>query len=211
MTLYELPGSSDLRRKITWPLWIAGGVSFRPVERLLLSADVHWTQWSKLDRDHGRRSWIPSGPQLAAVEGRDVRVLDWKDATQIRFGAEYTLERDDRARGSAIITIPRRDPSRRSTFSCRRHTFNAVLGRRRQDARRPPARFRTGVPGGTTSGTCHADSGSTEAMPGPMGRRSSSRPSRSATSSEPPVERRDVRFQRTGVLSLIGGREIRGQ
>ncbi len=90
MTTFGLPGSSDLRRKITWPLGIAGGVSFRPVERLFLSADVHWTQWSKLDQI--TTTFLDSvWAELALVDGRDVRDLNWKDATQIRFGAEYLL------------------------------------------------------------------------------------------------------------------------
>ncbi len=90
LSMYDLPGSSELRRKITWPLWIAGGLSFRPFERLLLSADVHWTQWSKLDRittDYLDGVWAT----LMAAGHKDVQVLDWKDATQIRFGAEYML------------------------------------------------------------------------------------------------------------------------
>jgi long-chain fatty acid transport protein len=90
MSLYDLPDTSDLARDMPWPLWIAGGVSFRPFERLLLSADVHWTQWSKLDRlttDYLDPIWA----DLAEVDGRDVLVLDWQDTTQIRFGAEYTL------------------------------------------------------------------------------------------------------------------------
>jgi long-chain fatty acid transport protein len=90
MTLFELPGSSDLRRKIVWPLSIAGGVSFQASESLLLSADVQWTQWSKLDVI--RTTFMdPVWAQLTSLEGRDVRVLDWKDATQIRFGAEYAV------------------------------------------------------------------------------------------------------------------------
>ena len=90
MTFYDLPGSSDLKRKITWPLWIAGGVSFRPVARLLLSADVHWTQWSKLDQI--QTTFMDSvWHSLAAAEGRDLRILGWQDTMQIRFGAEYIL------------------------------------------------------------------------------------------------------------------------
>lgn len=90
LSMYDLPASSDLRRKITWPLWIAGGVSFRPIERLLLSADVQWTQWSTLDRittEYLDDIWAT----LMGAGGNDVRVLDWKDATQVRFGAEYAL------------------------------------------------------------------------------------------------------------------------
>jgi long-chain fatty acid transport protein len=86
----ELPGDSALKRKITWPLWIAGGVSFRPAARLLLSADLHWTQWSTLDEittEYLEAAWLP----LLEAGGMGTRVLDWKDALQFRFGAEYTL------------------------------------------------------------------------------------------------------------------------
>lgn len=90
LSLYELPDTSDLKRKITWPLWIAGGVSFRPFERLVLTADAHWTQWSKLDRittEYLDAIWAA----FMGMSGNDVRRLDWKDATQVRFGAEYLL------------------------------------------------------------------------------------------------------------------------
>ena len=90
LPLYGLPRNSDLTRKITWPLWIAGGVSFRPTPRLLLSADVHWTQWSKLEQI---QTFFLDGAwhALAAVEGRDLWILEWRDKTQVRFGAEYAL------------------------------------------------------------------------------------------------------------------------
>lgn len=90
LSLLELPESSELTRKITWPLWIAGGVSFRAVPRLLLSADVHWTQWSKLDRftsDFSDPFWVTLMEQ-AGLEGE---YLHWKDAFQFRFGAEFQL------------------------------------------------------------------------------------------------------------------------
>ena len=90
MALYGLPRSSDLKRKITWPLWIAGGVSFRPVPRLLLTADVHWTGWSKFNQIETTfldGAWHA----LAAVDGRDLWLLEWRDTTQVRFGAEYAL------------------------------------------------------------------------------------------------------------------------
>jgi long-chain fatty acid transport protein len=91
LSLYGISDSSNIKRKITWPLWIAGGVSFRPVERLLLSADVQWTQWSKLDRittDFQDPAWpLYSFAQLMLGEYS----LYGKDVTQIRFGAEYLL------------------------------------------------------------------------------------------------------------------------
>ena len=90
LSLLELPESSELTRKITWPLWIAGGVSFRPAPRLLLSADVHWTQWSKLERftsDYADSFWVTL-MQQAGLEGE---YLHWEDAFQFRFGAEFQL------------------------------------------------------------------------------------------------------------------------
>jgi long-chain fatty acid transport protein len=123
LPVYELPGSSDLERKITWPLWIAGGVSFRPVPRLLLSADVHWTQWSKLDRittDYLESAW----GTLIEMSGMDVRVLDWKDATQLRFGAEYTLNASTALR-AGYYNDPAPGPLATLNVLLPSHTFNA--------------------------------------------------------------------------------------
>jgi long-chain fatty acid transport protein len=124
LPVYELPGSSDLERKITWPLWIAGGVSFRPVPRLLLSADIHWTQWSKLDRittDYLESAW----GTLIEMSGMDVRVLDWKDATQLRFGAEYTLNASTALR-AGYYNDPAPGPLATLNVLRPSHTFNAV-------------------------------------------------------------------------------------
>ncbi len=90
LSMYELPDTSGLERKITLPLWIAGGIAFRPVPRLLLSADVQWTQWSKLDRittDYLDAAW----DAIMTGSGNNVRVLDWADKAQVRLGAEYML------------------------------------------------------------------------------------------------------------------------
>ena len=123
LSLYELPDSSDLTRKITWPLWIAGGVSFRPVDRLLLSADVHWTQWSKLDRittEYLEEMWAP----LMERSGADIRFLDWKNATQIRFGAEYTLNATTALR-AGYYNDPAPGPDTTLSVLLPSHTYNA--------------------------------------------------------------------------------------
>jgi len=91
LSLYGLPDSSALERKITWPLWIAGGVSFRPVERLLLSADVQWTQWSKLGQirtEYLEPAWPVFDFPIFPLGNYS---LYQKDDTQIRLGAEYLL------------------------------------------------------------------------------------------------------------------------
>jgi long-chain fatty acid transport protein len=123
LPVYELPGSSDLKRKITWPLWIAGGVSFRPVPRLLLSVDVHWTQWSKLHRittEYLESAW----ETLIEMSGMDIRVLDWRDATQLRFGAEYTLNASTALR-AGYYNDPAPAPDTTLNVLLPSHTFNA--------------------------------------------------------------------------------------
>ncbi|MEN6561865.1 MAG: outer membrane protein transport protein [Acidobacteriota bacterium] len=90
LPMYGLPGASRLERKMTWPLWIAGGVAFRPVPRLVLSADVQWTQWSKLD--HIATDYLdPAWAAIMTANGNDVRAFDWADRTQLRIGAEFKL------------------------------------------------------------------------------------------------------------------------
>jgi long-chain fatty acid transport protein len=91
VSLYGLPDSSALERKIAWPLWIAGGVSFRPIEHLLLSADVQWTQWSKLGQvttDYLEPTWSDYDFVQFFLGNY---TLYHNDVTQIRFGAEYLL------------------------------------------------------------------------------------------------------------------------
>ncbi len=122
LSVYGLPVSSELKRKITWPLWIAGGVSFRPVERLLLSADVHWTQWSKLDRittEFLESAWIRFNANVA-----EVRILEWKDTFQLRFGAEFILS-DSIALRAGYYHDPAPAPVDRLTILYPSHTFNA--------------------------------------------------------------------------------------
>jgi long-chain fatty acid transport protein len=98
--LGQIPGSpffgatietkSDLDREVTWPMWLAGGVAFRPAENLILTADLQWTQWSKIENittDYKHPFWA----LFMELSGDDVRKMDWKDALQIRFGAEYKI------------------------------------------------------------------------------------------------------------------------
>ncbi len=88
----EIPTTSGFTRDITWPMWLGVGVSFRPLDKLLLSADLHWTQWSKEDvmiTNYENSLW----KMLFSLtpEKEEEMVLHWKDATQIRFGAEYEV------------------------------------------------------------------------------------------------------------------------
>lgn len=82
-----IPTTSSVERNVTWPLWIAGGVAFRPVENLILTADIQWTQWKKIDVFETQFE----DPLWGAILGKDIREMHWENATQIRFGAEYKM------------------------------------------------------------------------------------------------------------------------
>ncbi|MFB0564908.1 MAG: OmpP1/FadL family transporter [Candidatus Aminicenantaceae bacterium] len=82
--------TSDVDRDVTWPMWIAGGVAIKPVENLTITADVQYTNWKKIEvlkADYKDPVW----KQIMAISGDDTREMHWKDATQIRFGAEYRV------------------------------------------------------------------------------------------------------------------------
>jgi long-chain fatty acid transport protein len=90
LTLLGYKEMSDSERDITWPWWIAGGVAFRPMDDLIVTADLQWTQWSALDEIETK--FKDSAWSLFMVgSGKNITPLHWKDALQIRFGAEYML------------------------------------------------------------------------------------------------------------------------
>ncbi len=98
-------------------------MSFRPVERLLLSADVHWTQWSKLDRittEYLDSVWAA----LMEASGNDVRTLLWEDKAQIRFGAEYMLNATTALR-AGYYNDPAPGPDATLNVLLPSHTYNA--------------------------------------------------------------------------------------
>ena len=82
-----LNDTSDLEREVTWPMWLAGGVAFRPIEGLTLTGDVQWTQWSKIDV----MDTVYVDPFWTTIMEEGARPMHWDDALQIRIGAEYKI------------------------------------------------------------------------------------------------------------------------
>ncbi|MGB6340509.1 MAG: outer membrane protein transport protein, partial [Candidatus Aminicenantaceae bacterium] len=81
--------TSGAEADVTWPMWIAGGIAFTPIEKFTLTFDVQWTQWSKLDEVAITLSDQTWG---LILEEEDTKLaFRWKDKAQIRFGAEYRL------------------------------------------------------------------------------------------------------------------------
>jgi long-chain fatty acid transport protein len=82
--------TSDVEREVTWPMWLAGGVAFRPIEGLTLTGDVQWTQWSTIDVME--TVYVdPFWANMMEQSGEDARPMHWDDALQIRIGAEYKI------------------------------------------------------------------------------------------------------------------------
>jgi long-chain fatty acid transport protein len=87
----DVPDSSGVETEITFPMWIAAGIAFFPMDNLTITADVQYTNWSKIDKidlGYSNAMWqiMMAGPGKAEI------AMHWKNATQIRFGAEYLVD-----------------------------------------------------------------------------------------------------------------------
>ena len=82
---------SDFDRDVAWPMWIAGGIAFKPSDELTITVDAQFSQWAessdKFVTRYDNQIW------KAALEagGNNIIDLNWDNATQWRIGAEYYL------------------------------------------------------------------------------------------------------------------------
>jgi len=90
--------TADIEADVTWPMWMACGIAFKPVKNLTLTADVQYTQWSKLDEIEITFTDPTWATLMGITEGNKLE-LHWESKTQIRFGAEYWLSEKFALRG----------------------------------------------------------------------------------------------------------------
>lgn len=108
---------------LTFPLWIAGGVAVRPLSGLTLTGDLQWTRWSTLDQVE--LSFIdPFWSLFMIASGGNIMHLEWKDALQVRVGAEYML-REDLAVRAGYYYDPTPTPDKTMNVLLPSFTFNA--------------------------------------------------------------------------------------
>lgn len=82
------PESSSFSRDVTWPMWLAGGIAYKPMDVLTITVDGQYNQWSKLEKLTAVYD-DPYWNQMMTAGGDDEFELKWEDALQIRLGAEY--------------------------------------------------------------------------------------------------------------------------
>jgi len=88
--LAPFSGESDFDRDVTWPIWIGGGLVYRPTKCLTLALDVQYSQWSELDMlvaSYDDATW----QNFLSAQGEDEFKLDWEDAVMIRLGGELMV------------------------------------------------------------------------------------------------------------------------
>lgn len=82
-----LPGldTFDVELDLEYPVWVGGGIAFMPNDRITLTADAQYSNWSSLEKVKVKLMM----PDAFGGETEDELVLNWKNATQFRFGMEY--------------------------------------------------------------------------------------------------------------------------
>jgi len=95
--LLGAPTESEITRETTLPMWLGGGVSFKPMDKLRLALDVNWTNWKKLDEipvEFSDPTWtlLKGHPSYKAAFDQTLD-LKWEDCIQFRVGAEYMLNK----------------------------------------------------------------------------------------------------------------------
>lgn len=83
-----LPDTSPAKLNATSPMWLAGGLAVKPIEKLTVTFDLQWTNWKKLDYLTIALS-DPTWNAFGVTE--NTLTLNWANKVQIRAGLEYKL------------------------------------------------------------------------------------------------------------------------
>lgn len=86
--------SSEFDRDLAWPMWFGGGIAFRPYFGLVITADAQWSNWSATQNEIVTNYKNAVWQQMIVAPGENKIEMKWKDAVQIRFGAQYEFTND---------------------------------------------------------------------------------------------------------------------
>jgi long-chain fatty acid transport protein len=123
------PETSSFSRDVTWPMWIAGGIAYKPTQCLTITFDAQYSQWSELDvlvAEYDDAYW----KAVMEAGGDNEFHLKWEDAVQIRLGGEYMLNKAVALRlGYYYDPAPAPDETVNVLFpSSTNHAFTAGFG-----------------------------------------------------------------------------------
>ncbi len=82
------PEESSFSRDVEWPMWIGGGVAYKPNDCWTITFDGQYSQWSTLDKLTAEYD-DPYWNAVMEASGENEFDLKWEDAVQIRVGTEY--------------------------------------------------------------------------------------------------------------------------
>jgi long-chain fatty acid transport protein len=83
-----LSEASDAELTATSPMWLAGGISVKPMDNLTLAFDLQWTNWKKL-QSLAIQLLDPAWNAIGLTENE--LDLAWADKIQVRAGIEYVI------------------------------------------------------------------------------------------------------------------------
>lgn len=90
------PEESEFERDLVLPMWIGGGIAVKPMEDLTLCFDLQWSQWSEavdvLTTEY--MDWKAPDGNGGVVNQKEDMHMEWEDAIQVRFGAQYDVNKD---------------------------------------------------------------------------------------------------------------------
>lgn len=86
MAANSLPVESSFERDVEWPMWIAGGLAYKPICGLTLTLDAQYSNWATLEK------LVATYEDWGGMEGEFD--LSWEDQIQIRLGGEYMATKE---------------------------------------------------------------------------------------------------------------------
>ncbi|NOY77323.1 MAG: hypothetical protein GXO76_05580 [Calditrichaeota bacterium] len=90
-TKQEIINQDNIEATMPLPLNLGGGVAFRPTDKLLISADVEFTQWSVWDKIDIKDSLSVKIGGAEVAKMKTELKENWSDGIRYNVGMEYTL------------------------------------------------------------------------------------------------------------------------
>ncbi len=83
-------GKKDMDMDITWPMWLAYGLSFAPDCKTKINFDVQYTNWEKEDKLVAKIKDMQLADGSTGTLEQDIE-MEWENALQIRLGLQRKL------------------------------------------------------------------------------------------------------------------------